>query len=72
MHMKYQVTLPDHDFVAGCKIKLIPQVIGNMKVVKSKVVTNDAVNYSGQTNFAIRSAKHSGILVLLYFATFVT
>ena len=72
MHMKYQVTLSDHNFVVGSKIKLIPPVIGDMKVVKSKVLTNESVNYSGHTKIAIRSAKHSGILVLLYFTTFVT
>ena len=72
MYMKYQVTLPDQDFVVGSKIKLIPPVIGDMKVVKSKVLTDEAVNYSGHTKIAIRSAKHSGILVLLYFTTFVT
>ena len=60
MHMDYQVTLPDHDFVVGSKHKLIPSVIGDMKVVKSKDLTNDAVSYSGPTYIAIRSTKHSG------------
>ena len=48
MHMKYQVTLSDHNFVIGSKHKFIPSVIGDMKVVKSKVLTNDAVTYSDQ------------------------
>ena len=56
MHMEYQVTLPDHDFVVGSKHKLMPSVIGDMKVVKSKDLT---VYYSGPTYIAIRSAKHS-------------
>eukprot|EP00794_Sanderia_malayensis_P004092 gene4092-4646_t len=60
MHMEYQITLPDHDFVVGSKHKLIPSVIGDMKVVKSKDLTNDSVTYSGPTYIAIRSAKHSG------------
>ena len=59
MHMEYQVTLPDHDLVVGYKHKLIPSVIGDMKVVKSKNLTNDAVNYSSPTYIAIMSAKHS-------------
>ena len=59
MHLEYQVTLPDHDFVIGSKHKLIPSVIGDMKVVKSKDLTNDAVSYSGPTYIAMRSAKHS-------------
>ena len=34
MHMEYQVTLPDHDFVVSLlKHDLIPSVIGDMKVV---------------------------------------
>ena len=61
MHMEYQVTLPNHDFVVGSKHKLIPLVIGDMKVVKSKYLINDTVSYSGQTYIAIRSAKHSGL-----------
>ena len=53
MHMEYQVTLPDHDFVVGSKHKLIPSVIGDMKVGKSKDLTNDGVTYSGPTYIAI-------------------
>ena len=60
MHMEYQVTLPDHDFVVAPEHKLIPSVIGDMKVVKSKDLSNDAVTYSGATYIGIRSAKHSG------------
>ena len=60
MQMEYQVTLPHHDFVVGSRHKLIPSVVGDMKVVKSKHLTNDGVTYSGPTYIAIRSAKHSG------------
>ena len=60
MHMEYQVTLPVHDFVVGSRHKLIPSVVGDMNVVKSKHLTNDRVTYSGPTYIAIRSAKHSG------------
>ena len=59
MDMEYQVTLPDNDFVAGSKYKLIPSVIDDVKVVKSKDLTSDALSYSGPTCIAIRSAKHS-------------
>ena len=59
MHMEYQVTLPDHDFVVASKHKLMPSDIGDMKLVKSKDLTNNAVNYSGATYIGIRSAKHS-------------
>ena len=37
--MEYEVTLPDHDFVVDFKHKMIPSVIGDMKVVKSKDLT---------------------------------
>ena len=60
MHMEYEVTLPDHDFVVSCKHKLIPSVTGDMKVVQSKDLTNDAASYSGPTDTAIRRAKHFG------------
>ena len=59
MHMEYQVTLPDHDFIVAPKHKLMPSVIGDMKLVKSKDLTNNAVNYSGATYLVIRSARHS-------------
>ena len=58
--MEYQVTLPDHDFVVGSRHKLIPSVVGDMKVVKCKHLTNDGVTYSGPMYIAIRSAKLSG------------
>ena len=57
--MEYQVKLPELDFVLTAKHKLIPSVIGDIKVVKSKDLTNDAVTYSGATYIGIRSAKHS-------------
>lgn len=60
MHMEYQVTLPDNDFVVASRHKLISLIVGDMKVVKSKNLTNDGVTYSGFTYIAIRSAKHSG------------
>ena len=56
MHIKCQVTLPDHDFVVAPKQKLIPSIIDDVKFVKSKDLTNDAVTYSGVTYIGIRSA----------------
>ena len=51
--------MPDHDFVVAPKHNLIPSIIGDMKLVKSKNLTNDAVTYSYATYIGIRSAKHS-------------
>ena len=67
MHMEYQVMLPDHDFVVAPKHKLIPSVIGDVKLVKSKDLTNDAVTYSGATYIGIRSAKHSASSAFAHF-----
>ena len=53
MHMEY------HDFVVAPKHKLILFLIGDMKLVKSKDLTYDAVIYSGATYIGIRNAKHS-------------
>ena len=67
MHMEYQVTLPDHDFVVASKHKLSPSVIGDMKLVKSKDLTNYAVTYSGATYIGIRSVKHSASSAFTHF-----
>ena len=67
MYMEYQVTLPDHDFVVAPNQKLIPSVIVDMKLVKSKDLTNDAVAYSGATYIGIRSTNYSGSSAFAYF-----
>ena len=53
--------MPDHDFAVGSKHKLIPSVIGEIKVVKNKDIPKDTLSYSVPTNIAIRSTMHSGI-----------
>ena len=55
LHMEYQVTLPNHDFVVAPKPKLTSSVIGDMKLVKSKDLTNDVVTYSGATYIGIKT-----------------
>ena len=67
IHKEYQITLPDHDFVVASKHKLISSVIGNLKLVKSKDLENDAVTYSSATYIGIRSAKHSALSLLAHF-----
>ena len=59
MHLEYQVTLPDHDYVIAANHKLIPSVIGEMEI-KKNCFTSEAVTYSGPTYIGTRSAKHSG------------
>lgn len=58
MDMEYQVILPDHDIVVASQHKLIPLVTGDMMVLKSRDLTNDAVTYSAATYIGIRSAEH--------------
>ena len=69
--MEYQVALPDHDFVVASKHKFIPSVTGDMKLAKSKDLTNDAVTYSGATYIGIRSAKHSASSAFAHFQDMV-
>ena len=59
MDMEYQVILPDHDIVVASQHKLIPLVTGDMMVLKSRDLTNDAVTYTAAPYIGIRSAKHS-------------
>ena len=60
MHMEYRVRLPDHDWVVGSRHKLIPSVYAGIHIIsKSPIGQPDAVSYSGPTNIAIRSGKHS-------------
>ena len=49
------------------KHKLIPSFIGDMKLAKSKDLTNDAVTYSGATYIGARSAKHSASSAFSHF-----
>ena len=46
---------------------LIPSVTGDMKLVKSKDLTNDAVTYSSAAYIGIRSTNHSASSVLAHF-----
>ena len=54
MHMEYEVSLPDHNFVAGPRHTLIPSVYG---VCEIKV--NGELSYSGNTFIRICSGKHN-------------
>ena len=58
--MEYQVELPNHDFVVAHQHKLIPSVTGDVKIVKTRDLANDAITYSGATYIGIRSEKHLG------------
>ena len=67
MHMEYQVTLLDYEFIVAPKRKLIPSFIGDMKLAKSKDLTNNAVTYSGATYTGIMSATNSASSTFSHF-----
>ena len=49
------------------KHKLIPSATGDIKLVKNKDLTNDAVTYSGATYIGNRSVKHSASSAFAHF-----
>ncbi|CAG7734334.1 unnamed protein product, partial [Allacma fusca] len=53
MHMEYQVSLPDHDWVVASRHKLIPSVYAGMSFNSQGKMT-----YSGPIYIAVRSGKH--------------
>ena len=46
MHMEYQVTLPDHDWVVSERHKLIPSVYAACEVRENAIGDPTAVTYS--------------------------
>lgn len=59
MHMRYRVTLPNHNWVITERYKLIPSVYAGIKISLSMLRLPQAVGYSGPTHIAIRRGKHS-------------
>lgn len=59
MHVKYRVTLPDHDWVVAPAHKLIPSVYAGIEIKATEIGQQQAVTYSGPTYIAIRSGKHA-------------
>ena len=59
MNGKYQVQLPDHDFVIATKHKLTPTVIGLREIKDTPIADRKAVGYSGPTFIQVKSLKHT-------------
>ena len=59
MNGKYQVQLPDHDFVIATKHKLTPTVIGLREIKDTPIADRKAVGYSGPTFVQVKSLKHT-------------
>lgn len=59
MHVDYRVKLLNHDYAAGSKHKLIPNLYVGIVIADEGLGDQSAVTYSGPTYFAIRIAKHN-------------
>lgn len=59
MHIEYKVKISNHDIIIAKQHKLVPSVVGDMKV-KAKPLSFDAVTYSGPIYMVVQSAKHLG------------
>ena len=59
MNVKYQLQLPDHDFVIATKHKLTPTVIGLREIKDTPIPDRKAVGYSGPTFIQVTSLKHT-------------
>ena len=59
MNVKYEVQLPDHDFVIATKHKLTPTVIGLRKIQDTPIADRKAVRHSGPTLIQVKSLKHT-------------
>ena len=69
IHMEYQVTLLDHDFVVGSRHKLIPSVAGDMKVVKSKHLIMTVLPILVQRISQSEAQSTPGLLLFITFKT---
>lgn len=59
MHVEHKVSLPDHNFGVAERHKFISSVTAGVTVEQNGLGNPKAVSYSGATNIAIRSGKHS-------------
>lgn len=63
MHVKYKVSLPNHDFVFASKHKLIPSVYALCEVKSNEMGRSKAVTYNGPTYISVKSGKHSSLTI---------
>ena len=68
MHMKYQVRLPDHDFVKGGKHKLIPSVYAAYQIKAPAAKKDPEKSYSGPMYICIQSLKHDSSTGIIQFS----
>ncbi|GBL99358.1 hypothetical protein AVEN_206775-1 [Araneus ventricosus] len=59
MHVKYKVSLPDHNWVVAARHKLILSVYAGIDIQKDGLGRIEAVGYPDPTYVAIRSGKHA-------------
>ena len=58
MHVNYEVSLPDHDFVKATKHKLTPSGYAACKICATSSKVIPEISYSGPTYIAIRNGMH--------------
>lgn len=56
MHLQYNLSLPDHDWVVAARHKLIPSVYGGINF-KPNRFGKPEIGYIGPTYIGIRSSK---------------
>ena len=58
MHVNYEISLPDHDFVKATKHKLTPSGYAACKICATSSKVIPEISYSGPTYIAIRNGMH--------------
>ena len=59
MNVKYEVKLPDHDFVIATRHKLTPTLIELSEIKDPPIADGKAVGYSEPTFIQVKSLKHT-------------
>ena len=63
MHMTYETTLSDHDFVVATSHKLTPSVYAAFEIMKSSSKSDFNISYGGPMHIVIRSGKYDSSTV---------
>ena len=58
MHMTYEITLSDYDFVVATSHKLTPSVYAAFEIMKSSSKSDFNISCSGPMHIVIRSGKY--------------
>lgn len=64
MHLEYQISLPDHDWVVTIGYKIVLSVYASIIVKDDDIRNTQAASYTGPTYITIHSEKHSSSTAL--------